>query len=1080
MAWHMPRTPAIVRRLLPHRLALAVAAVTIVLTAMLLAAFASFSGALGDNAVRTTLAGNPQTTISVTASAAAAAQVAPAGRQIRRSLMRALSGLPVSVWGAASSGYLNIPPGRGLPHAQTHLISLTGLPDHAVLVDGSWPDSGARASALPAAVPAAVAAALRLVPGVIVELRDGISGSVVRVRVTGIFRPLRPASPYWLLGSAGRAVQISDGFAEYGPLVTSQAVMASGRVTVEGAAWSASPEVGGLSADDLPALARSLQAALAGLGRLPGLQSVTVSTGLPGLLSGLGTALVVARSLLAAGATLLLLIAGVTLTLATVMLSGQREGESALLRSRGASRPQLVSSGLAEAVLLTAPAAIAGPLLGGLALPLFARHGALARSGIRLPVAFPAAGWVAAAGVAAGCVAVMALPWLRPPRSPLLARSQRGRRRIVAAATRAGADLALVVLAVLAGWQLEHYAAPVTTGLDGSLGIDPMLVSAPMLALAAGAVVLLRLLPLVVRLGDLAAARRRDVLAAVAAWEISRRPLRQAGPVLLAILAVATSVLAAAQWSSWQRSAQDQASFAVGADVRVSLPPQAPLPPGEVESVTRAPGVTASTPVIRTPVVLPTSGTTTLLALDAGLAGPVAAIRPDLAGGSPPSLLRRLAPPSTLPGVPVPGRPARLQITASLAAPSLGQPVLFVELTDAFGISYDEEAGPLPATGAASVLTIGLALRHRAAYPLRITGFGLQYLMPARPRGGALLTIESVRGAATMTSRSGPPFSAAQPGIAMQSSTAAGYGQLAAVPAVTSAAVHRASLQVAFQPGAGLSPPPAPGKPPGPLPGSLTVSADQALPVPAAVTSAFVATTGQGLHSTFPVTVSGTSIEVVVASVVPAFPTIGGASGGLVVDQARLQQVLAAKGALPLPVAEWWLSTERGAVPAALPTAATVTDRDSVARSLLASPLGAAPPLAMLAIAATALIMAAAGFAVAAATAGERSRDLVLLAALGATRRQLTRLKCLEQLALSVPATAAGLALGAALTRLVIPAVTLTAAGAHPVPSVLVQIPLAWSVAVTLLVALIPAALALIGPGRPRGLIARTRAQEQA
>ena len=48
--------------------------------------------------------------------------------------------------------------------------------------------------------------------------------------------------------------------------------------------------------------------------------------------------------------------------------------------------------------------------------------------------------------------------------------------------------------------------------------------SAPVLALAAAAVLMLRLLPVVARLGDRAAARGRDLTAAVAAWQISRRP----------------------------------------------------------------------------------------------------------------------------------------------------------------------------------------------------------------------------------------------------------------------------------------------------------------------------------------------------------------------------------------------------------------------------------------------------------------------------------------------------------------------------------------------------------------------------
>jgi ABC-type antimicrobial peptide transport system permease subunit len=146
---------------------------------------------------------------------------------------------------------------------------------------------------------------------------------------------------------------------------------------------------------------------------------------------------------------------------------------------------------------------------------------------------------------------------------------------------------------------------------------------------------------------------------------------------------------------------------------------------------------------------------------------------------------------------------------------------------------------------------------------------------------------------------------------------------------------------------------------------------------------------------------------------------------------------------------------------------------------LLANPLGAAPQLAMLAIAAAAVILAAAGFAVAAATAGERARDLALLAALGATRRQLTRLLCLEQAALGIPAAVAGLVLGGVLARLVVPAVTLTATGAHPQPAVLVQVPLAVPIAVALVTAAVPVAIAALGPARRAGLAARTRLEAE-
>ena len=1080
----MRRAPAIVRRLLPHRLALAAAALTVVLAATLLAALAAFSATVSSHAVRTSLTGNPGTTISVNATVSLAATVPAVGGKLRTSLSSALGGVPVAVWGAASSDYLDLPRGTGLANAQTHLISLTALNAHAALVAGSWPTVVSGSAAVPAAVPVGLARSLHLAAGQTIRLHESVTGAPVDVRITGIFRPLQPGSPYWLLSSAAAGVQQSGGFADYGPLVTTPAVMATGHVAVDAAAWAAVPDVARIGAGDLQAASGRLQSAVNKVGRMGSVQNQTVSTGLPGLLSGLGTALVVTRSQLAIGAAILLVIAGATLALATVMLSSQRQAEAALLRSRGASRWQLAGSGVAEAALLVLPALVVSPLLAGLLLPPLARHGPLSRSGLRLPVAFPAAAWVAAAAVAAGCLVVIALPWLRTAGSPVRERAQRGRRGALGAATRAGADLGLLVLAGLAGWQLVHYAAPVSTGLSGSIGIDPVLVSAPVLALAAGAVILLRLLPLVVRLGDRAASRGRDMTTAVAAWQISRRPLRQAGPVLLAVLAVATSVLAVAQWSSWQRSAQDQASFAAGADERVDLSPQAPLTLGQVATLTGAHGVTRSTPVIRASAMMPNSTTATLLALDARPAASVAAIRPDLVGGSPTALLDRLSPaadrPATSQGAPVPGRPARLEITASLHAKSVGQPVLFLEVTDAFGIPYQLQAGLLHTNGTATTLVVPVAPGNKAAYPLRITGYSLQYVMPTTETPGAAhatLSIESVRGSASLTGGFGAPFAAATAGGRLASSTTAGSGQVTIQPSVTSTATRGTSLTVSFQPGSGIFPPQF-GAPATTLPASISVAPPRPTrALPAAATSAFTAATGQGRGSTFPIQVGNTAVRVTIVSVIASFPTISG-SGGIVVDQSLLQQTLTADGAPPEPVTEWWLRTA-DAAPTRLPGGATFTDRASLAASLLANPLGAAPQLAMLAIAAAAVILAAAGFAVAAATAGERARDLALLAALGATRRQLTRLLCLEQAALGIPAAVAGLVLGGVLARLVVPAVTLTATGAHPQPAVLVQVPLAVPIAVALVTAAVPVAIAALGPARRAGLAARTRLEAE-
>ena len=87
------------------------------------------------------------------------------------------------------------------------------------------------------------------------------------------------------------------------------------------------------------------------------LPSLATTTSLPAVLNGTATDLDVARSLLAICAVLLFLLAAAALLAVARLLAGQREGESAMLSARGATRWQLVRLTAAEAVPLCAAAA---------------------------------------------------------------------------------------------------------------------------------------------------------------------------------------------------------------------------------------------------------------------------------------------------------------------------------------------------------------------------------------------------------------------------------------------------------------------------------------------------------------------------------------------------------------------------------------------------------------------------------------------------------------------------------------------------------------------------------------------------
>ena len=314
------------------------------------------------------------------------------------------------------------------------------------------------------------------------------------------------------------------------------------------------------------------------------LPDLTLTTSLPSVLNGTASNLDVARSLLAISAVLLSLLAAAALLAVARLLAGQREGESAMLTARGATRWQLVRLTAAEAIPLCLLSAAAGGVAGVLLARLLAGTGSAGDDWPAIAVA---------AVVAAGAVVIMVVPALSTV-TPGTARARRGRQAAISGLTKAGADVALVLLAVVAGWQLRHYSA-VSAGANGNFGVDPVIVIAPALALVGGTVLALRLLPVGGKAGDRLAARGRRLTAALASWQISRQPIRQGGAALLIVLAVATGTLALAQRQSWTRSDHDQAAFGAGADVRVET--SQPLSAAQAAALVQLPGVRHAMPV---------------------------------------------------------------------------------------------------------------------------------------------------------------------------------------------------------------------------------------------------------------------------------------------------------------------------------------------------------------------------------------------------------------------------------------------------------------------------------------------------
>jgi hypothetical protein len=363
-------------------------------------------------------------------------------------------------------------------------------------------------------------------------------------------------------------------------------------------------------------------------------------------------------------------------------------------------------------------------------------------------------------------------------------------------------------------------------------------------------------------------------------------------------------------------------------------------------------------------------------------------------------------------------------------------------------------------------------------WPLRLTGFVLAYTVPrsSATAQAVALAIGPVR-AGVAGGPYAPGVPATGPGTAGPAVTVARTdipNDTRVTPQVLSAAARPGGgALVRFQAGVTIHGSAFMLTNFGRSPATITVTdGPRPGPLPALVTTGFLAATSQHLGATIPVTVNGTTVQVTLRHQISRFPAAG---PGLIMDQSALQDTLRAVASAPLPATQWWLRTSRPAVLRGLPPGSMVLRRATVTRSLLTQPLSTAPQQALLAIALAAVLLAAAGFVVGIAASRERARDIVLLDALGTPPSAIIRLLCLEQLLLAVPTAVAGLLLGALLSRLIVPAVNLTAQAAPPVPPVLVHVPWAACAVVAAVIAATPTLTTGLAGLRPPQAAARLR-----
>jgi ABC-type antimicrobial peptide transport system permease subunit len=351
---------------------------------------------------------------------------------------------------------------------------------------------------------------------------------------------------------------------------------------------------------------------------------------------------------------------------AAALIATQRL-EIALMRSRGATRPQIFGVYVIEASIVALAAFIIGPLVSMFivsmigTLPIFSDLNA----GDSLPVQLTRnVLFMAGIGALFGLLALL-VPAYRATGLTVLSerrgRSRPGRLNVV---QRYYLDLGLLGLVALMFWQLSRQGSFVATDVFGENSVNNLTLAVPALLMVMAGIVMLRLFPVVADIvSKVLGTRYGSMLVPSAVFlgirQLARNPAGQARLSLLLVLVSALGVFAATFASTLERSANEQVLYRTGAEFRatgvtyrgngrsVSAEEQLNLVEGlnTVSPVLRTTGLADSLTAIE-------SERFTVLAVDTGNFADVAWYRSDFWRESLSSLLDEIRP-GTAPGIPL-------------------------------------------------------------------------------------------------------------------------------------------------------------------------------------------------------------------------------------------------------------------------------------------------------------------------------------------------------------------------------------------------------------------------------------------
>ena len=959
-----------------------------------------------------------------------------------------------------------------------------GIENDAVLDSGRWPSS-VPGSTMEATVPVELLDHFDLSIGESVEVYPyGVRRDAVFLDIVGSYEARDPEADFWRY----------DPYDGQGHTPDAPVPYSGGRLTTDGYGPLIIPrdefgdfEIVSITIDYVPDFSETtlaeVEALVDGIDDLErdttiavgaGASTVTVITRSDSTLGSILGSLAVTRSSVLVIGLLLLVLAVAALGQTSRLMSERRHAEQHLMIARGASGRQLIRLGLLEALVLAAVTTAAGPPLANVVYRFLSGVGPMEDAGMNRDPGLPTATWVVSGIVGLALLIVLITPLLRRGATFVEGEQARSRPSRATMLQRSGLDLALLVLAVLAYLQLRGHDSPIITQ-GGVAQVDPITASGPALALLAGSLLCVRLIPAGSRFLEGVASRGRRAIGPLAAWEVGRRSARAVSAILLLTLAISVGAFSLSYLHTWRISQEDQASFLHPPDVEVSgldadilnqyrtvsntqLEAEAePVFEGDGEITASRRETIGTDGVSGRPVHLFATTNDGLeaftdgrVAEEGGAAISEALMLEETSQGIP--LPGGLTEEEVSPGIPLAGEPNGVEFTLTTSSSETAlegvSVTLRVLVRDPNGAFTSLDAGTFAVDGEEHTVRVVLPDGIQLSSPSYLVGLQtLWFISPGVENDRGVLIREddlvldlSIDGLASLTAR--PPVPVPDVPAQYDSQLAeipediSWYGRSEGVVDPSLAPRDdQAHIHMEIQPTLLLS---------------RTVSISQGTfpftaELPVVATQGLLNRLGLDVGDRGTIEVDDVVLAVHFVESVPLMPGDSPRSASIAANYDNLQVMFMQTGAPSPEVTSWWVDVPKAKVSRyldAIPDEASVTTRTDTVRSLRDDPLRVSIQASLWLVTAAAIILAALGFAVhTVVTIRSREFEFAQLRAVGLPRGALTRLISTESLLLAVLGTSFGLALGVALGYLVAPLIAVGPDGRPPVPGVLVHIP---------------------------------------